>query len=73
VIPLVLPPGKHDVAVSFPEVGGARQEWRGVVAPEWGQEATYYLRMQRYSDGPHYWPPGGMGREVARTGNEPGQ
>ena len=45
----------------------------GVVAPPWGEEATYYVRMQRYSDGPHYWPPGGMGREVARTGNEPGQ
>jgi hypothetical protein len=43
--------------VSFPHVRGVRQEWRGLVAPEGGGEATYYLRMQRYDVGPNYWPP----------------
>lgn len=57
LVPLVLPPGTHDIAVEFPEVPGVRQEWRGLVAPPEGQEATYYYRMQRYSNGPMNWPP----------------
>ena len=57
VIPLDLEPGTHDVTVSFPEMGGVRQEWRGLPAPPKGEEATYYFRMQRYSSGPHSWPP----------------
>ena len=57
LLPLALPPGKHDVSVSFPQMRGVRQEWRGLVAPEPGGEATYYLRMQRYDAGPNYWPP----------------
>ena len=57
LIPLDLPPGRHDVTVSFPDMGGLRQEWRGLVAPPKGEEATYYFRMQRYSSGPYSWPP----------------
>ena len=57
LLPLVLPPGTHDISVEFPEVPGVRQEWRGLVAPPEGQEATYYFRMQRYNPGPFIWPP----------------
>jgi hypothetical protein len=60
VLPLVLPPGTHDIAVEFPDVRGVRQEWRGLVAPPEGQEATYYYRMQRYDNGPFTWPPPAM-------------
>jgi hypothetical protein len=57
LLPLKLPPGTHDILVEFPEVPGVRQEWRGLVAPPEGQEATYYFRMQRYNTGPQSWPP----------------
>lgn len=57
LLPLELPPGKHDIEVEFPDVGRLRQEWRGVVAPPEGKEATYYFRMQRYGGGPFNWPP----------------
>ena len=56
VLPLELPPGRHDVRVEFPDIPGLRQEWRDLVAPERG-EATYYFRMQRYNPGPFAWPP----------------
>ena len=62
LIPLTLAPGRHDVAVAFPDVPGVRQEWRGLVAPPAGDEATYYLRMQRYHNGPNYWPPPAIAR-----------
>ena len=55
LLPLELPPGVHDVRVEFP--GGLSQEWRDLVAPEPGEEATYYFRMQRYNPGPFDWPP----------------
>ena len=55
LLPLELPPGEHDVRVEFP--GGLRQEWRGLLAPPEGEEATYYFRMQRHHAGPHAWPP----------------
>ena len=55
VIPLTLPPGKHDITVDFPE---ARQfqTWRNLEAPTTG-EATYYFRMGPYNQGPYTWPP----------------
>ena len=65
VIPLSLPPGQHDITVSFPDVHGIRQTWRGLVAPPAGEEATYYFRMQRFSDGPHVWPPPALARARA--------
>lgn len=58
LVPLALPPGKHDVTVRFPAWMGLSQTWRGIVAPEQG-EATYYIRMQRWNSGPFDWPPAG--------------
>jgi hypothetical protein len=58
LLPLELPPGAHDVRVEFP--GGLRQEWRDLVAPEAGEEATYYFRMRRADPGPFDWPPPAM-------------
>jgi tetratricopeptide (TPR) repeat protein len=57
ILPLSLPPGRHDVTVDFPGVPGLYQEWRGLDVPAQG-EATYYFRMLRYDNGPHTWPPG---------------
>jgi len=62
VLPLTLPPGTHDVTVNFPDVPGVRQTWRGIVAPPEGEEATYYLRMQRWNNGPYQWPPPALAR-----------
>jgi tetratricopeptide (TPR) repeat protein len=62
VLPLTLPPGTHDVTVDFPVVSGVRQTWRGIVAPPEGEEATYYLRMQRWNNGPYQWPPPALAR-----------
>ena len=59
VLPLRVPPGKHDVVVDFPNVRGLQQEWRDLVVPEQG-EATYYMRVQRGRNGPFQWPPPAM-------------
>src|SRR5207253_10411194 len=56
IVPLILPPGKHNVSVSFND--GTGQTWRGVLAPEHG-EATYYIRASRWGGG-REWPPPGM-------------
>jgi len=56
VLPLRLEPGARDVTVDFPAARGLRQTWRGIDAPATGQ-ATYYLRMQRFTPGPFSWPP----------------
>lgn len=59
VIPLSLPPGRHDIQVSFPRTGYAgnyEQTWRGLIAPSEG-EATYYMRMRRWDAGEYVWPP----------------
>jgi tetratricopeptide (TPR) repeat protein len=56
VLPLQAPPGRHDLTVYFPQSAGMRQTWRDIVVPASG-EATYYLRMQRWTSGEHYWPP----------------
>jgi tetratricopeptide (TPR) repeat protein len=55
LLPLELPPGRHDIRVEFDDVG-IRQEWRQLVVPDEG-EATYYFRMQRHNPGPFEWPP----------------
>jgi len=54
IIPLELPPGKHDITVSF----GRRYEqtWRDIVAPESG-ESAYYFRITGTNPGPFTWPP----------------
>ena len=56
VIPLTLPPGKHDITVDFPEARGQFQTWRNLEAPATG-DATYYFRMGSYNQGPFTWPP----------------
>jgi tetratricopeptide (TPR) repeat protein len=56
VIPLTLPPGKHDITVDFPEARSQFQTWRNLEVPEKG-EATYYFRMGNYNQGPYTWPP----------------
>lgn len=57
IIPLHVAPGTHNLNVQFP--GGLQQTWRNIVVPEKG-EATYYLRMQRWAQGPFDWPPPAM-------------
>jgi tetratricopeptide (TPR) repeat protein len=56
VIPLTLPPGKHDITVDFPEARSQYPTWRNLEVPEKG-EATYYFRMGNYNQGPYTWPP----------------
>ena len=69
VLPLEVEPGNRDVLVEFPAVPGVRVDWRGLPVPPAGQEATYYLRMQRGHGGPFYWPqPGSDGRPNPTAG-----
>lgn len=56
LLPLKLPPGTHDITVSFPEMSNLQQSWVGLVAPAEG-DATYYMRMNRWWPGPWQWPP----------------
>ncbi len=55
-IPLTVPPGRHDLTVSFPAFGGQRQVWHGLAIPADG-EATFYVRMHRYEVNDQAWPP----------------
>jgi tetratricopeptide (TPR) repeat protein len=63
ILPLRLPPGKHDITVA---AGSASlsQSWRDLVAPEQG-EATYYMRLNPMNPGPFTWPPPGLATRVA--------
>jgi tetratricopeptide (TPR) repeat protein len=63
ILPLRVPPGRHDVSVFFPQSAGMRQTWRDVVVPTDG-EATYYMRMQRWTSGEHVWPPAALAGEL---------
>jgi len=64
IIPLHVQPGTHDVTVEFPgPYGGVRQTWRHLLVPEKG-EATYYLRMLKWNEGPFDWPPASLRRDV---------
>lgn len=56
LLPLRVAPGTHDITVSFPNVPGLQQTWRGIVVPEAG-EATYYIRINRRTIGERTWPP----------------
>ena len=56
VLPLHVPPGTHEITVSFPAVPGLSQTWRNLPVPAEG-ESTYYFRMQLYQQGPFTWPP----------------
>ncbi|WP_428940309.1 hypothetical protein [Fontivita pretiosa] len=65
ILPLRIPPGTHDLTVSFPHAGsGLQQTWRGIVVPPQG-EATYYMRLQRWTSGTYTWPP--MHDDLARV------
>jgi len=52
LLPLNLPPGRHDIDVVFPT--GVHQLWQGLEAPSQG-DATYYFRMIRWMSGPFRW------------------
>jgi tetratricopeptide (TPR) repeat protein len=54
LIPMQLPPGRHDVTIIFPT--GEQQTWHGLVAPAQGEE-TYYYRMFEYAPADRIWPP----------------
>jgi hypothetical protein len=71
VLPLHLPPGTHEITVSFPGAAGVRQTWQNLPVPAEG-EVTYYWRMQRWSTGPYTWPPGeeGGGKSEIRNPND---
>ncbi|GIW75082.1 MAG: hypothetical protein KatS3mg104_0145 [Phycisphaerae bacterium] len=56
LLPLRLPPGRHDITVQFPEMSHLQQQWMGLVASD-REEYTYYMRMNRWWPGPWYWPP----------------
>lgn len=56
LIPLKLPPGKHDITVSFPQADDLHQTWHNLDVPA-DAEATYYYRMNRWQTGPFTWPP----------------
>jgi tetratricopeptide (TPR) repeat protein len=66
LVPLRLPPGRHDISVQFPAVPGLSQTWYGLEVPPNG-EATYYYRMLRYNTGPFNWPPPAMTRPATAT------
>ena len=55
-VPLSIPPGTHDLTVTFPTFGGQRQVWRGVTIPATG-EATFYVRMHHHEVNDQPWPP----------------
>ena len=63
ILPLQVPPGSHEVTVSFPGTN-LRQTWRHLIVPEKG-EATYYFRMQPFNEGPFMWPPHGISQASA--------
>ena len=67
VLPLRMPPGKHDVTVDFPAVPGLSQTWRGLIVPERG-EATYYFRMQRWNNATRNWPPPSLAGAAGPSG-----
>ncbi len=71
VIPLSLPPGRHDVTVRFPPGGfnpAYEQTWHDIEAPAAG-EATYYMRMRRWGTGPYNWTEYAPGEPRARLTN----
>ncbi len=67
LLPLRLPPGRHDVTVQFPG-DGPHRTIRNLVAPA-EKDATYYIRMQRWTADTIDWAslssPGGQERPVA--------
>ena len=60
ILPLHLPPGKHDVIIEFPAWPGLRQQWQALEAPQTGDNA-YILRLGRYDVGAYVSPRYGPG------------
>jgi hypothetical protein len=58
LLPLRVPPGQHDVTIRFLHAD-LEQTWQAIPVPQTG-EATYYIRMQRWSRAPRVWPPAGI-------------
>jgi tetratricopeptide (TPR) repeat protein len=56
LVPMQLPPGPHDVTITFPS--GEQQTLHGLIAPAQGEEA-YYFRMLQSAPPDRYWPPAG--------------
>ncbi|MCC7351129.1 MAG: tetratricopeptide repeat protein [Phycisphaerales bacterium] len=56
VLPMRLPPGRHDLTIEIPALPGLHQTWRNVDVPATGQ-ASYYFRLQRWNSGLYDWPP----------------
>ena len=63
LVPLTLPPGRHDLSIQFPDAPALTQHWRGIEAPEQG-EATYYFRIQPNVNGPRDWPPPAIAKSL---------
>lgn len=59
LIPLRLPPGRHDVTIRLGGPYGLSQTWQGILAPEQADSA-YYIRLSRNSSGTYRWPPAGL-------------
>jgi tetratricopeptide (TPR) repeat protein len=59
VLPMRLPPGRHDLTVEFPAMPGLYQTWRNIDVPDSGQ-ASYYFRLQRWNSGLFDWPPSAL-------------
>jgi len=66
LLPLRLPPGKHDITIEFPDDENLYQTWQGLEVPSNG-EATYIFRIQRFNEGPHLWPAKGMRKHLPTT------
>jgi tetratricopeptide (TPR) repeat protein len=65
LLPLQVPPGRHDITVEFPNAPGLQQTWRGIEVPAEG-EATYYFRVQRWNNGPFDWPPAALAQAASQ-------
>lgn len=69
IIPLSLPPGRHDIAVQFGGgMNGVMSDWKGLVVPESG-EATYYMRPLIFGPRVHTWPPPAVAGPPAPEGS----
>ena len=56
LVPLYLPPGKHNVTIGFGPGNRLSQTWHNIAAPE-SAEATYFFRITPTTSGTHEWPP----------------
>jgi len=69
LVPLTLSPGKHNIAVTFPDVPQLDQEWDGLDVSASG-DRLYFVRLMPGRFGPFAWPPI-RGADPMRTYNGP--